>query len=335
MILPGHLHNLLEIVLPEKILLIDLRSPLEYERSHIHGSINFRVPASFVQNASLEMVEKTLADDSSREIFNRWYTCNCVVFYDRHVEYSWECPTAEALIQKFRSKRWHGQGFILKGHYREFSDSFEKYIGGQKMTSNAKKYLESLQDKSHQKKVSELLPQFTPLQMTDTTRKTESQQEYIDWLTLLEGEDRVPPTELVPAVKAARQEATIEHQKGLEVELEQRMPSLYRKAIDLTPDEPWNVKASMVEHLSRGLEKMQQSSRGGEESKHSSYPDKSQQGRVYDDPDSMESDEELRAKDIAHDKRDVKLAPEESSGPGTDPKKGRSRNMWKMLRSGR
>jgi hypothetical protein len=153
MILPGHLNTLLDSVSPNQLLLVDLRSAVEYERSHIHGSINFRAPASFVQRAPLELMERALADDSSRATFNKWSTSKCVVFYDRHVEFPWECPTAEALIQRFRSKRWTGQGFILKGHYREFSDSFDKYITGQKMSSHAQKYLESLQDRSLQKQV--------------------------------------------------------------------------------------------------------------------------------------------------------------------------------------
>lgn len=153
MILPGHLNHLLEIIPLDEILLVDLRSPSDYERSHVYGAINLRAPASFVRRASLEMVEKTLADGQSREIFKKWATSRCIVFYDRQIEYTWECPTGEALIQKFRSMGWKGQGFILKGHYREFSASFDKYIGGQRMTTSAKNHLEGIEEKTLQKKV--------------------------------------------------------------------------------------------------------------------------------------------------------------------------------------
>ncbi|KAK9414161.1 hypothetical protein SUNI508_02260 [Seiridium unicorne] len=315
MILPGNLNNLLEIVPFDQILLIDLRSPSDHDRSHIHDSINFRVPASFVQRAPFEMIEKTLTDEASRETFKKCYTCRCVVFYDRHIEYTWECPTAEALIQKFRSKGWSGQGFILKGHYREFSDSFDKYIGGHKMTSSARKYLESLQENSHQK-------------MAD------NQKEYDDWLTLLANEDRVPSTALAPIVKEERVEATLQHQKDLEDELERRLPSLYRKALDLKLDDSWGTKASIVEHLSRGLEKMQQAGSGSDDTVQPRYPDKLRQDRYNAaDPDSLDLDEESRSKDGTHHKTGAK-SPEESSGSGPDPKKGRGR-MWKILRSGR
>ncbi|KAK6067324.1 hypothetical protein SCUP234_11699 [Seiridium cupressi] len=315
MILPGNLNNLLEIVPFDQILLIDLRSPSDHDRSHIHDSINFRAPASFVQRAPFEMIEKTLTDEASHETFKKCYTCRCVVFYDRHIEYTWECPTAEALIQKFRSKGWSGQGFILKGHYREFSDSFDKYIGGHRMTSSARKYLESLQENSHQ-------------EMAD------NQKEYDDWLTLLANEDRVPSTALAPIVKEERVEATLQHQKDLEDELERRLPPLYRKALDLKLDDNWGTKASIVEHLSRGLEKMQQAGSGSDDTVQPNYPDKLRQDRYNAaDPDSLDLDEESRSKDGTHHKTGAK-SPEESSGSGPDPKKGRGR-MWKVLRSGR
>lgn len=154
MILPGHLNKLLEIFPTGQIVMIDLRSPAEYVQSHIHGAINFRAPASFVSRASMEMIEKALPDEASRSSFNKWYTSKCVVFYDKVVEYTWEAPAADALFQKFKSKGWTGQCFVLKGHYREFSHSFDKYIIGKNTTNNAKEYLASLQDVSWDKTVS-------------------------------------------------------------------------------------------------------------------------------------------------------------------------------------
>jgi len=55
---------------------------------------------------------------------------------------------ADALFEKFRKKGWLGQCFILKGHYREFSTSFDKYISGYKMTKEAKEYLDSVRQRS-------------------------------------------------------------------------------------------------------------------------------------------------------------------------------------------
>lgn len=148
MILPGHLNTLLEIYPSKGILIVDLRSSTDFERSHIHDAINLRAPLSFVQNTSLEMIEDTFMDDQSRRSFSKWLQCRCVVFYDRVVEFDWECPVADALYDKFKRKGWQGQCFILKGHYREFSDSFDKYISGSKMSQGAKEYLDGLRQQS-------------------------------------------------------------------------------------------------------------------------------------------------------------------------------------------
>ncbi|XXH04792.1 hypothetical protein Hte_011214 [Hypoxylon texense] len=257
MILPGHLNKLLEIFPTGQVVLIDLRSPAEYVQSHIHGAINFRAPASFVSHATMEMIEKALPDEASRSSFNKWYTSKCVVFYDKVVEYTWEAPAADALFQKFKSKGWTGQCFVLKGHYREFSHSFDKYIVGKNTTNNAKEYLASLQDVSWDKTVrahTKILSLITLL----TLQQKDEPQQYDDWLKLLEGEDRVYSTDLVPAVKAERVDATVKHQNEIEEEFEKSQPKLYKEAMDRKPDGNWAIKGPMVAHLERGIAKMQE-----------------------------------------------------------------------------
>ncbi|KAH8161133.1 hypothetical protein CIB48_g7109 [Xylaria polymorpha] len=239
MILPGHLNKLLEIFPTGQIVVIDLRPSTDYQRSHIHGAINFRAPASFISRASMEMIEKALTDEASRSSFDKWYTSKCVVFYDKVVEYPWEAPVAEAFFQKFKSKHWPGQCFVLKGHYREFSQSFEKYIVGSNTTDKATKYLASLQDVSWEKSKDE-------------------NQRYNDWLKLLDDEDRVHTAEIPPAVKSERLHETERRQQALEDEFRRAFPQLYRQAQSRQPDDNWSVKAPMVAHLERGIAKMQQ-----------------------------------------------------------------------------
>ncbi|KAI0453285.1 hypothetical protein F5B21DRAFT_292461 [Xylaria acuta] len=239
MILPGHLNKLLEIFPTGQIVVIDLRPSTDYHRSHIHGAINFRAPASFVLRASMEMIEKALTDEASRSSFDKWYTSKCVVFYDKVIEYPWEAPVAEAFFQKFKSKHWPGQCFVLKGHYREFSQSFDKYIVGSNTTDKATKYLASLQDVSWEKSKDET-------------------QRYDDWLKLLDDEDRAHTTELPPTVKSERLRATERHQQALEDDFRRAFPQLYRQAQNRLPDDNWSLKAPMVAHLERGIAKMQQ-----------------------------------------------------------------------------
>ncbi|KAI8959763.1 hypothetical protein F5Y11DRAFT_358957 [Daldinia sp. FL1419] len=276
MILPGHLNTLLEIFPEGQIVVIDLRSPFEYAQSHIHGAINFRAPASFVTRATMEMIEKALPDETSRNSFNNWCASKCIVFYDKVVEYPWETPVADALLQKLKSKGWTGQCFVLKGHFREFSQSFDKYIVGRKLTANANEYLATLKESSCEK-------------------KKDSHQRYDEWLKVLEDEDRVQTTDLVPAVKSERIEATTKHQKEIEEEFEKREPELYREAAEREPDENWAIKGPMVAHLERGIAKMQEAGKGGSMSR--SGPDSADYKRAADklsmsEYDLLESEDE-------------------------------------------
>ncbi|KAL2137331.1 hypothetical protein VTI74DRAFT_3271 [Chaetomium olivicolor] len=219
MILPGHLNRLLEIYPSKGILLVDLRSSTDFERSHIHDAINLRAPLSFVENTSLEMIEDTFMDDQSRRSFSKWSQWKCVVFYDRVIEFDWECPVADALYSKFRRKGWQGQCFILKGHYREFSASFDKYITGAKMTSEAKEYVDSLRQQS------------SPTE-EEAAKRDEAYQQ---WLDAFASQHRVPTVDLIPPRKLERQKAVEQHQQELEIEFEARFPALYKKAQAMRP----------------------------------------------------------------------------------------------------
>ncbi|KAK4198144.1 pah7 homeobox protein encoded by the pah7 protein [Triangularia verruculosa] len=222
MILPGHLSRLLEIYPSKGILLVDLRSSTDFERSHIHDALNLRAPLSFITHTSLEMIEDTFMDDQSRRSFSKWSACRCVVFYDRILEFPWECPIASALYQKLRAKGWSGQCFILKGHYREFSASFDRYISGSKMTQEAKEYLDSLRQQ----------PTLTEEQTAERNR------EYDTWLSSFMSHRPSQSADLIPPRKLERMKEVGQHQKELETEFESRFPALYKKAQMMAPRKP-------------------------------------------------------------------------------------------------
>ena len=148
MILPGQLNGLLDIFLPNNLLFVDLRSPTDFDKSHIYGAINLRTPVSFIEQ-SFDLIDRAFTDDQSRRNFARAPSSCCVVFYDRVLEFPWECPMADALIGKLREdKGWAGDYYVLRGHYREFSTSFDKYITGDRMTQAAKDYADSLRQRT-------------------------------------------------------------------------------------------------------------------------------------------------------------------------------------------
>lgn len=220
MILPGHLNDLLEIYPSKGILIIDLRLSTDFERSHIHDAINLRAPLNYVRNTSFEMIEDTFMDDQSRRSFSKWSQCRCVVFYDRGVEFNWECPVADALYEKFKSRGFQGQCFILKGHYREFSASFDKYISGSKMTREAKEYLDGLR------------------QQSSITEEEANHRHalYDKWLQSFTAQHRgALGVDLIPSRKLDRLRYLEQYQRELETEFEARFPALYRKAQALGP----------------------------------------------------------------------------------------------------
>ncbi|KAK3368188.1 hypothetical protein B0H63DRAFT_404453 [Podospora didyma] len=366
MILPGHLNTLLEIYPSKSVLILDLRSATDFEKSHIHDAVNLRAPLSFIQNTSLEMIEDTLVDDQSRRSFSKWSQCRCVVFYDRVIEFGWECPVAESLYDKFKKKRWTGQCFILKGHYREFSASFDKYISGSKMSKEAKEYLDGLRQRS------------SPTQ----EEANERHRRYDEWLGAFSSQDRVPVMGLIPAKKEERINAVTQHQRELEIEFKRHFSALYRKAQAMrsdspspppplsppppfksTPSGPWVVakafenvnwtnkddnfsrKAALVEPLASGLDKMREA--GGilnpsdpASKEHyvqgygadNSYADKYDPGS--DDYDEIDPKREGLKNDPAFQKAGAAKPQQETSGGDDDLKKGRKRPpLWGRIRT--
>lgn len=247
MILPGHLNELLELALPGQVLLVDLRTPTDFERSHIHGAANLRAPASFLRQAPLEAIEAAFVDGQSRRAFEGWQMSRCVVFYSREIESVRECLAAEALAARFAAWGWGGEVYLLKGHYREFSTSFGRHIGGARMSDEGREYLAALRRRSVLKE--------------DVAR---SEEAYRAWREA-RAADELGSTAHSP-VDEEKREAMEMREEELERSFREGFPHLYGSADDLRhgakADDFSDAKAQMVGHLDRGLTKMREASRG-------------------------------------------------------------------------
>lgn len=42
------------------------------EKSHVFGALNFRVPRSFLKVASVDMMERSIAEKQGRNTFSQW-----------------------------------------------------------------------------------------------------------------------------------------------------------------------------------------------------------------------------------------------------------------------
>lgn len=278
MILAGHLVDLLDIFTPAQILFVDLRSPSEFQRSHIHSAVNLRMPPKFLRIASIDMLDRTFPDEQSRRSFTRWSKTQCVVIYDRNVDTLLDCPTASELLNMLRREGWPGRCFVLKGPFREFSMSFDKFITGDRMTKEAKKYADSLRS-------------ATP-STEDQFRRTQGR--YEEWLRRVQHEGANQTNYLKPREVNQKKIIVDEHLRELEVEFGGRFPELYKKMKEMdskyqqqqsqTPLQPSQPpppppkhgkealydgdsyfesrKAHLVGSLSTGLEKMREASAG-------------------------------------------------------------------------
>ncbi|KAL7934445.1 hypothetical protein V8C35DRAFT_300905 [Trichoderma chlorosporum] len=246
LILPADLSQLLEISQPGQTLLFDIRSPSDYQRSHIRDAVNLRVPQNFIKDASPEMIGRTISEEHGHEAFSKWNEARCIVFYSRGLESAWECPSAISLLHKFFEFGWRGRSFVLKGHYREFSASFGQYI------ADSKKGLEAGSAEQHS---GEMARQAA-------VDPTQNHEQYSQWLAHVEAEDRLRTNASSPTRTIERTEFVESQEHEQEAELMARCGDLYRKIQDVQAgrDSSWqdnfDVKAPMVEYLDRGLNKM-------------------------------------------------------------------------------
>lgn len=360
-ILPGQLNRLLDIFPPNNLLFVDLRSPTDFDKSHIYGAVNLRTPVSFIEQ-SFDLLDKAFTDDQSRRNFVRAPSSRVVVFYDRVLEFPWECPMADSLTSQLRAhKGWSGDYYVLKGHYREFSASFDKYIVGDKISQAAKDYVDSLRQRSPP---------------TDV-EKERTEHYYAEWKALVEHESRTSLPDSTAHLDDRRQ-AVDQHQAELEAELERRNPVLFRKAMGLrqmplkksysttsmygmmkggggggsSSDKylEQDLRTDLVGPLTRGLEKIHGRDHG-DSTYHTTTPGYDKLGEftgdmpssssppsVSDDFDDIDPrDEQLRddpsfqkAGDLATSSMGMGLG--RGGSNAADPRRGREKSFWKRLR---
>ncbi|KAG5961945.1 hypothetical protein E4U57_007350 [Claviceps arundinis] len=246
MILPAELNRLLDICLPGLSLLFDVRSASEYERSHVYGAINLRAPKSFLEAASLDLIERVISNEQERKRFAHWKAAKCLAFYGRGLESSWECPAAELITQKLRAQGWTGHCFVLRGHYREFCQSFDKHIVAAKNTRLANAEIDS---------------QATLL--TGESDRAVMEDQYASWLEHVLWQYHIRPMSTSPTWTVERQECFQMQEKNLEAEFQARHGPLHKKAVDIQKSnqghDKFDTRADMVGYLDRGLEKMRSS----------------------------------------------------------------------------
>lgn len=250
MILPHHLQRIIEVLSSSSILMIDLRPPADYEKSHIKGAINLRAPLSFIKEASFDMIERAFPDQRSRQVFGEWQSATCLVIYDRVIDASRDCPLADVLYDKFRTWGWPGRCFVLKGHYKEFSVSYKTSITGSKVSGEAGHQQQQQTPDPLRQEISAAAP-------SETDDAAARRAQYQELLTQIDDEgivtnssssnnssnyyassSRPDPNndDYDPSATSSGRGAratTSQHERDLEAEFRRRVPDLYRKALEV------------------------------------------------------------------------------------------------------
>ncbi|KAJ0333508.1 hypothetical protein COL5a_001216 [Colletotrichum fioriniae] len=259
MILPHHLQRIIEVLSSSRILMIDLRPPADFEKSHIKGAINLRAPLNFIQEASFDMIERAFPDHGSRQVFGEWQSATCLVIYDRVIDASRDCPVADVLYNKFRTWGWPGRCFVLKGHYKEFSVSYKTSITGSKVSGEAWHQQQQQQQQQNPDPLRQEASAAAPLETDDAAAR---RAQYQELLTQIDDEGIVANSSSSsnnnnsssssyytsssrldpnyndydpPAASSGRgaRAMTSQHERDLEAEFRRRVPDLYRKALEV------------------------------------------------------------------------------------------------------
>lgn len=107
-------------------LIFDIRPEQDYHASHVPKAINLRAPQSFLQHASLDLIQRAVPASSGQEDFYTWREARALVFYGSDIHDNTDCPAAQTIHAKLTGQGWRGDCFIVRGSYADFPSSLSE-----------------------------------------------------------------------------------------------------------------------------------------------------------------------------------------------------------------
>ncbi|KAI8990941.1 protein-tyrosine phosphatase-like protein [Mycotypha africana] len=110
------------------LLVLDVRSFVQYSHSRIRGSINVSIPNTILKRPTftLDKVYEAIVLDNARERLRSWNATEYIVFYDQQSQILLENSAAAYLGNKLTRAGFNGQLFYLKGGFDTFSTMFKE-----------------------------------------------------------------------------------------------------------------------------------------------------------------------------------------------------------------
>ncbi|KAG8814975.1 hypothetical protein FRC17_000909 [Serendipita sp. 399] len=101
------------------LLLIDIRTPTQYEVSRIFGAISLAAPSTFLKRPShtLDKLAESIGDAESREIFENWNRTRRIIAYDADTTSLTEASNIHGLLKKFQAAGYVGDLEWIRGGF--------------------------------------------------------------------------------------------------------------------------------------------------------------------------------------------------------------------------
>lgn len=114
----------------QDLILLDLRPFTHFAHANIKGALNLCIPTTLLKRRSFDMqkLESTFTDDDAKRNFARWRQCRYIVAYDAATADPKDTGPLLNVLRKFIAEGWSGQGMILQGGFKAFSDRFPSLI---------------------------------------------------------------------------------------------------------------------------------------------------------------------------------------------------------------
>ncbi|CAO3664859.1 unnamed protein product [Rhizopus stolonifer] len=115
---------------PGSLLIMDVRSFVQFSHSRIYSSINVSIPNTILKRPTftLDRVYETIVNEEARKRLRGFQTIDCIVFYDQQSQLVQENSACAYLSTKLIKSGFKGILYSLKGGFDSFSEQYKDFI---------------------------------------------------------------------------------------------------------------------------------------------------------------------------------------------------------------
>ncbi|ORE11358.1 hypothetical protein BCV72DRAFT_253802 [Rhizopus microsporus var. microsporus] len=115
---------------PKSLLILDVRSFVQFSHSRIHNSVNVSIPNTILKRPTftLDKVYEAIVLEGAREKLRSWQTADYIIFYDQQSQQLQENSACAYLSIKLVNSGFKGKLHYLKGGFDAFSEQHNDQI---------------------------------------------------------------------------------------------------------------------------------------------------------------------------------------------------------------